>query len=405
MATQISEQKMIDESLLLYEERLKSPIRRFTDKTFMPVTYFHINSKDTTSDFGFNDVAEIIGSDSPIKYQKILNFPLYDMEALNLQLDQGDQGLDSTFESQATVMAGTIIPLQNDFFMINHLKDPYIFRIKSVEYDTVTSAPCYKIEYALEYIDTEKEEQLNEQTKSEFTCILENIGTDERCIIEQSENERLKKIDAMYDEIADAYITFYYNERYNCLLGDFGNGMKIFDPFMIEFINEHKLFSKKNRIDNLVMTEQFGDPRRRIKYQKTIYRFFELQDLSKLSTFDYIVFRGTTNPETAFSRWLDDSVVILDIPKDITAVTRFSIMDTKFAECIRVNGPTDSKYADLIQRFARKEEITIDEIDLSLSDELLSLDDANLEVFFFTPIILYIIKEVVTKQLRTEFVD
>lgn len=405
MATQISEQKMIDDNVLLYEERLKSPIRRFTDKSFIPVTYFHINSKDTTTDPGFNDVAEILGDDSPFKYQKIENLPMYDMEALNLQLEEADQGLDSTFESQGTIMAGTIIPLQNDFFMINHLKDSYIFRIKSIEYDTVSSAPCYKVNYNLEYIDKEKEDQLNKQTNSEFTCILENIGTDERCIIENSEKETIEKIDKMYDEIAEAYITFYYNERYNCLLGDFGNGMKLFDPFMIEFINKHQIFAKKNRIDNLVMTEQFDDPRRKIKYQKTIYRFFETKDLNKLCTFDYTIFKGTTNQETSFYRWLDDSVVILDIPKDINSFTKFSIMDNKFAECIRVNGPVESKYAELLQRFARKEEITIDEIDLTLSDELLSLDDANLEVFFYTPIILYILKDTVTKQLRTEFIE
>ena len=394
---------MIEDNILLYEEKLKSPIRRFIDKSFVPVRYFHIKSNDTTVDKGWQDVEEILGKSSPIKFQKIDNLPLYGLETLMLQLQTTDQGLDTSFESEATIMAGTIIPLENDYFMITHLKDSYIFRVTSVDYDSISSVPCYKIGYILEYIDNEKAQDLENQTKAEFTCILENIGTDERCIIEKDLDLKLKAIDEMYAQIADTYLTFYYNERYNCLLGDFGNGLKLFDPFQIEFINRNKIFTRKRQIDSLFMTEQFEDPRRKIKYQKSIYHFFETQRMEFLSNFDYTVFPGMNNKQTSFYRWLDRSIMIVDIPKMINPTDHYSVMTDLFMESIRLNGPIESKWGKLIQAFARKEEITPNDIDLGLADEIMLLDDANLEVFFYTPIILYILKDVISKQLTTEF--
>lgn len=400
MAVLINEQKMVEQNTFLYEQKLNSPIRRFIDKSFIPVKYWHIKSKDTTVDKGWGDVAEILGKNSPVKFQLIENLPLYGMEQVLLQLQTTDQGLDTSFESEAVIMEGTIKPVANDYFMINHLKDSYIFRVTGVDYDMVASAQSYKISYVLEYIDNEKVDELKTQTQSEFTCIMENIGTDERCIIEKSDNEKLEKINSMYNEIVQTYLTFYYNERYNCLLGDFSNGERIYDPFMTEFIIKHQLFSMKNQIDGIVLTEQFSDPRRNVKYQKSIYRFFELRKLDHLSTFDYVVFRGSTNRQTGFYRWLDNSVNILDIPKAMDPNHHYSIMSEEFVDIIRLGGPIDSKYGLLLKKFARNEELTLNDIDLSLSDEILNLDDANLEVFFFTPILLYVIRTIVSEHLN-----
>jgi hypothetical protein len=396
---------MVEENIFKFEERLKSPLRRFTDKSFVPVRYWHIKSDQTTTDAGFGDVAEILGKDSPIKFQLINNLPLYGLDALILQLSSEDQGLDTQYEGEAVIMAGTLKPLQNDYFMITHLHDAYIFRVTGVEYDTVVSENCYKINYMLEYIDSEEAEKLEDQTVGEYTCIMENIGTEERCIIETSEHEKIKKIDAMYDEICKGYITFFYNERYNCFLADIENFHKLFDPFQLEFINQHQLFAKKNQIDSLFLSEQFEDPKRKIKYQKSIYRFFEMRKMDKLNRFAYTTFPGYGNQQTAFYRWIDHDVDVVDIPKimDPSGNGVFYIMSSEFVESIRLNAPTKTKSSDLIQRFARKEELTIDDIDLGICDEIMDLDDANLEVFFFTPIILYIIKSIVTENLHREF--
>lgn len=395
----IDEQKMIEDNILLYEKKLKSPIRRFIDKSFVPVRYWHVKANDTTVDKGYADVAEILGENSPFKFQVIENLPLYGLEQMVLQLQTMDQGLDTSFESEAIIMEGTIRPLENDYFMIPHLKDSYIFRVTAVDYDMVASTQSYKISFVLEYIDNGKVEDLKKQTKNEFTCVMENIGTDERCIVEKSDGELLSKIDAMYNEIVNTYMTFYYNDRYNCLLGDLEPGKKIYDPFMNDFIVTHQLFRKKDTLESVLLMEQFGDTKRKIKYQKSIYRFFETRKMEMLTNFPYTVFLGRMNEQTAFYRWIDNSVMILDIPKQMDPNNHYYVLDDTFVDIIRMNGPINSKYGELLKRFARKETLTIRDIDLELEDEIISLDDANLEVFFVVPIILYIIKTIVHDHL------
>lgn len=395
----INEQKMIEDNILLYEQKLQSPLRRFIDKSFVPVRYWHVKSNETTVDKGYGDVAEILGENSPFKFQVIENLPLYGLEQMVLQLQTSDQGLDSSFESEATIMEGTIRPLENDYFMIPHLKDSYIFRVTAVDYDMVASAQSYKISFVLEYIDNSKVDDLKNQTKSEFTCVLENIGTDERCIIEKSDDELLSKIDEMYNEIVNTYITFYYNQRYNCLLGEVEGGKKIYDPFMGEFIVNHQLFKRKRTLENMLIVEQFSDPRRKIKYQKSIYRFFETRNMEMLTQFPYTLFLGRMNEQTAFYRWLDSSVMVVDIPKIMDPENHYNVLTSEFVDTIRMNGPVSSKYGELLTRFARKENLTIKDIDLSLADEIISLDDANIEVYFVIPIVLYIIKTIVHDHL------
>ena len=96
---------MVEKNIFKYEERLKSPIRRFSDKSFVPVTYYHIRGSASTTDVGYGDVEEILGKESPIKFEKIDNLPLYGLDQMVLQLNTEDQGLDSTFESDAIIMS------------------------------------------------------------------------------------------------------------------------------------------------------------------------------------------------------------------------------------------------------------------------------------------------------------
>ena len=79
------------------------------------------------------------------------------------------------------------------------------------------------------------------------------------------------------------------------------------------------------------------------------------------------------------------------------------MMSEDFVNIIKYDGPTDSPYAKLMKKYLRnEEEMTLMDIHKDLLDELLNLDDANLEIFFFTPIILYIIKYTVSEYLKKE---
>lgn len=403
MALIINEGKMIEDNIFLYEERLKTPLRRFIDKTPTPVRYWHIRPSSTNVDIGFQDVEEFIGSKSPIKFDRIEKMPLYGMEMFTPQMENGEFGLNINYEAEAVIMSDTIEPYANDFFILYNIKQPCLFRVTSVEFDSMLDGGCYKIGYSLESIDKDIIDALEYQTSREYVCLMENIGTQEKCILEVGLHDRINAVYEMYDSIVDSYLTFFYNSQYNCLLANTGDGKKIFDPMLLEFIIRHNVFKRKNQLDSLFMTEQFSDPRRQIKYHKSLYRFIETRRKELLNTFPYTTFMGMSNRETAFYRWLDRDVEILDINlSKLDCCGSRNLMDVEFAELIKINGKADTIYGQLIIDYINKEDISVFDIDLDLGDELLLLENDNLEVYFYTPIILYILKRIILNDMVKE---
>lgn len=397
----INEQKMVDENVFRFEDRIKSATSRFIDTTPTFTQYFHINVDESTTDEGFVDVAAIIGRNSPIRYNKIENFPLYGIEQIVLQLQDTEEGLDSGYEGEAVILPGTVKPVQNDFFIIPILQDDYLFRVTDIQYDSVMNDNYYRISFKLEYIDHEKINELENQKLDDYVCVLENIGTEDSCIINKAVFTKIEKINEMYHNMVEFFISMFYNDRHNVLMGDLEYGRFLYDPLQTEFINKHKLFTENRAITSYYFTNQYNDKKRQYKYNKSIYKMLELQDIRLLNTFGYVTRPGITIHESSFYTWHDKMVDVMDIP-DVVPLNAQHIFSEDFVIAIRTNAPTDSAHAELIKRFIRKENIKIDDIPLNLDEELLYLN-SSLEVFFFTPIIMYIIRRVIKNGLRESF--
>lgn len=402
MAYFIDEQKLIEENVFKFENRINSQVSRFLDKNPIFVTYYHININETTVDDGFRDIESILGNRSPLRFQKIKNFPMYGIEQIVTAIQDNDEGLNTGYTGDAVILPNTIKPLQNDFFMINHLKDLFLFRITEVQYDTIRPDNFYKIEFRFEYLDKYMVDNLNNQVEDSFSCILQNIGTENNCIIKEDCLERINDIDILYNDMVSTYKAIFYDERYNCFLGTSDDGFKLYDPFQSMFFNNHNLLNKKQDYSTIVLTDGFSDNKRKIKYERSIYRFFERRDIKKINEFQYILVSGISKKDSEFYRWGDESIKILDIPLIGTAKytnKSYSLFPQEIVKIFTYNAPTESKYIELMQKFIRDLNISIYDIPLDLNDELLKLD-ANEEVFFFTPILMYIIQTTVNKFIE-----
>lgn len=396
----INEMNAVNDNAFIYEDRIKSPSTRLLDVTQTYATYFHINNNETTADDGYIDVYSLIGNKSPLRFDKIENFPMYGLEQFVIQLQEEDAGIDGSYEGEATILPGTIKPLQNDFFIIPILKDSYIFRVTDFQYDTIMPDNFYKISFKLEYIDDELMNQLNNQSISEYVCVLDNYGTEEKCIIEKSCFTKIKEIKKMYLEIAEFYKALFYNERHNVFLGDLPLRRSLYDPYQTDFINKHKLFNEKNNLECLILNEETSDTKSRFKYAKSIYKFIELRDIKLLSQFKYTVRDSLTFHESSFYRWREKLIDVLDIP-NIMPENCNNIFSEEFVDCIKYNTKAETEYGELIKKFVRRDKLEIKDIPLNLSDELLYLNN-SLEVFFFTPIIMYIIREIINEELSKQ---
>ena len=400
MAYLLNEQKMIQDNVFKYEGRINSELSRFLDKSPTFVTYYHINNHESTADGGFRDIEDIISHRSPLRFQKIENFPLYGIDQIIPNLTESEEGLNTDFSDDAVLLPNTIKPFPNDFFMLETSKGKFLFRVTEIQYDNIRPDNFYKITYRFEYLDDDKVEKIDEQVHDKFTCILENIGTENQCLIENEALTQLTLIDALYNDMVETYFSIFYNKRYNCFLGETGDGYKLFDPLQSVFFNKHKLLVKKSNYSTIVLSEGFEDNKRKIKYERSIYRFFERRDVSLINGFWYNKMPGIFKKDSSFSRWNDQSIIIMDNPQNAENYKdSIRLLPTELVNQIRLNGPTDSIYVELMQKFIRKEDISIYDIPLTLNEELLKLD-GNEEVYFFTPLLMYIIYTIVNHYLK-----
>lgn len=398
MAYMINEQKFINDNAFKFEERLTSPLSKFLDKSPVFVTYFHINPNATTVNEGFRDVEAILGGKSPIRFQKIENFPLYGLEPIQLALQESEEGLNTDFQSECVVLPNTVRPLPNDFFMIQHIKGLFLFRVTEIQYDYIRADNFYKIMYKFESLSQEHVESINKQVETKYSCVFSKIGTEDSCIIQEEYLTQMELVDSLFSDMVNTYIAIFYSERYNCFLGDTDNGLKLFDPLQSVFLNKHKILLKKNDYSTIILSDGFEDNKRKIKYEKSIYRFFERRDVKLINEFQYNTFPGMYRKDSMFYRWHDESIQVVDMPTGKIDKGTNNFLPIELVNSFRMNGPTESRYVDLMQKFIRNESISIYDIPLDLNEELLRLD-ANAEVFLFTPILLYIIQTITSDFL------
>src|SRR5699024_2456631 len=81
------------------------------------VTYYKLDHSESTSDYGLDNVEEIVGKNSPLKYNKIKNMPLYSVETMSPNFDYDEESgpsMEGT-DSEAIILPETIEPSVNDF--------------------------------------------------------------------------------------------------------------------------------------------------------------------------------------------------------------------------------------------------------------------------------------------------
>jgi hypothetical protein len=401
----INETRFVENNIFEYEKRLQSPLNRFIDKSPTLVTYYHINNDETTVDGGFEDIEAYIGDNSPIVFNKITDFPIYGLQQINPQIIEDDQGIDVNYEAEAYILPHTIKPFQNDAFVINVLNehDTYIFRVTSIEYDNIHPDNYYKIDFKLESVDPFTLERLEEQCIDTYVCVLDNIGTEDNCILKTDLYDKYKRLQDIYEDLSNTYINIFYNERYNTLLGSKECAEKVYDPYLIHFVNNWGLFNKKNELTTYIFSQELQDTRFRFKYEKSIYRFIERHDIRLINNFRYYTYKGVDLRYSSFSLWNDESINILEIPTDYYDDKTSLIFTDEFLDIIRNNKPIESDYGKVLKAYILGK-VEIKDIPDSLPDALYSLN-ANMEFFFITPILLYIIREVLGRSMKNKILN
>lgn len=395
MGTFISDKKFINDNIFLYEKRLESQYTIFFDnKTPTFVTYYHINNINSITDTGLMNVEHIIGPNSPIRFQKITDFPIYGIEQIKLDLNEEEEGLNASFESDGVILPNTIKPLPNDLFTISYIGKTFIFMVTSVEYDTIKSNNFYKINYAIRH-----EDDINiiaDQILESYTCVFDNIGTDDKCIIRNDEYESIQALKKWYGDISERYMNLFYNSRYNSFLFDEGN-YRIYDKYLTQFINENKLFIHKNDYSTVIMSNEDYSTRFITEYDSTFYKLLEEQNPKDLQYIKALRF-PIGYPDSIFRYYRDSSVrsILFSETGDVEYLDGNLIIQIKE----NITGSETGILEDMVIKHFNKAHSGIFNIKL---DSLLSYKlKYTFHDFLLIPVTMYIVNKLIENVLTGE---
>jgi hypothetical protein len=139
-------------------------------------------------------------------------------------------------------------------------------------------------------VEEEDSVKILEQVTEKFTCIVGNIGTEDRCIIEDGVYELLQRMQYLYNDIAERYKLFYYHKKYNVILfNDITNNIHIYDRYINAFIQKHGLFYDKQTHRTIYLNNEDDTCCFPIEYDNSLFRAFETR--KKIKRFSYNNFR------------------------------------------------------------------------------------------------------------------
>jgi hypothetical protein len=290
MGFKFDEKLLVNNNIFKYEDKLNSAFTRFLETTPTYVTYYNINSVESTVDLGFSNVDKILGSESPIRYSEVKNLPIYGMEAIQLDIDESDEGMNSSYDGELIILPDTITPYPDDFFILEHKGYNFLFRVTAVNYDTIKSNNFYKISFTIKYVTEEDSKKILNQVTEKFTCVVGNIGTEDRCIIEDGVYELLQRMKYLYSEICERYKMFFYNKKYNVIMYyDAEEMLGIYDRYVNMFIQKHGLFYDKETHRAIYLNNEDDTCCFPIEYDNSLFKVFEAR--KKIKRYPYNNFK------------------------------------------------------------------------------------------------------------------
>ena len=386
-----------------------STYAKYIDSVPNFVTYYSKDFNHSTENNSVGSVKEIVGLESPIRYNKIEDFPLYSVEEMSPSLSMEDiGGITSMMEGDAIIIPDTIIPQPEDLFIFSyhetdedHLK---VFRITNVAQSSVDSNTYYRISYISYPYDIDI---LNQRMVSdEYNLIYNNIGTDQKTILLNRVYLTSSKLENVMTELSEVYVEDYFDNKTNTFL--FSNELyNFYDPCLHHFINNNKLFITDQSIMKNIYVSDLNTLSKREYWSSP---FYYIENNAEIPITAKMPFRmlDTHMRESIFALYRDNYRRITfyksTINNDLTEQNSVfgNDINTLMDEYSSTN--TIPEVSSIFEKIIILYVKNIDELDITIFSELFSellyTDiDLSLRNYILIPIILYIIEQVIKSTL------
>lgn len=396
-----NEESMINGNIFKFEQRLQSHVNKYIENGAILTTYYSQRENSITVDRGLQDIDQLFGKKSPLRYNKIKNLPLYGFGQTNPENTDEMQVEDINIEGDCILLPSTIVPKQLDFFQVNHLKMNALFQITSVNYDSMKPDGYYKIHYRLISTSEETIQDINEKVIDTYSTELNAIGSNINPIIREDEFQYKNQVRQMVNQMITNYRALYYNTRHNCFLYHHPEmGLDWFDMCGNEFIAKYSLMNIENSSNVILLHDKIQDSQKLLYYTNSIYNWIEIGAPARMiRKFFFDLIYADCYPYSSFARWGDGDIQI--IQPFSNQQEKINNQKYSFFDNTSLNALLDEKieplneYEKLLWKYMYKpNQLTINDVSLYTADALIN-SVKHLDTFFYTPIIIFIIRKII----------
>lgn len=415
------EKSLVEGQLKQYDKFLHSRINKYNGAPRTLVTYFSINDEHTTLSLGLESHYQILGKDSPLRFDRIEDMMVSGLSPFSNEDTQASTSQVRNFNisGECIIWPNTIMPKENDMFILNHIKMNHIFRVTNVMQDGLFQDGSYKISYSLFSTNHDEIEWIDKQTVGKYVMDLQTIGGEDLTpVISKTQYELRSRLMFMIDEMIQNYNARYYDRIHNCYLLHL-NGMTLFDPSMNMFMAKHGTMMMDNHSGNIVLNK---DKLRYIdmemEYQRSPWKWLEREcPYNYCDTFKFRTLNAKEHfLDSTFALYGQDVEVMLygdafcgsktcDYFFPIEAERIFeSECDTRECDIMackcckheaHCNKPYHLKrydYLSIINDYIHRKLTSIDKLSLFTGDVMFD-NGWNRELYLWTPFVIHILKQ------------
>jgi len=255
----------------------ESQFVRFLDSTPTFCTIYNISNIESLVEFGSKDIDSYIGVNSPLKYNKIEDYPLYGFSNIEneIQFDEVE-GSYNEFETTVKSIPSDLVINVGDSVVYPNLPD-VLFTVSDIREINLTTEDYREITLSIvrsgDYISL-----IENQILDEYDTIYNNIGTEDKVVIRKEEYTFILNLQNKYTDIINLYLSKYYDTRYSNLLElRKDNDFAFIDPMLHLFLTKNGIITS----DEVTGTILFFDDSKlysdneKGKYISSMYLKFE----------------------------------------------------------------------------------------------------------------------------------
>ena len=121
------------------ESTTKGSYLQFFEGSPTYLIYYQLNSAATHQDGSLETVHSLVGCNTPNKYNRIYDLPVYGVDALDIQNELNERGLQAIVNGEILILPDSIRPYPGDFFVFAYEgMESHLFRINDVQYDKLS---------------------------------------------------------------------------------------------------------------------------------------------------------------------------------------------------------------------------------------------------------------------------